>query len=184
MADTKTLREVLSDLLEARSTLACMAQPQLVALDRAVERIEAIAAQAQGEPVACVTLTSAAKALNHLSIHNGPGRLAEASAMLHLTPQPAAQAQAEPYGWAVTGGLRLYFGEFAEHEAKEWARIFGGTAEALPLYRHTKQPVRQPLTDERITQCWGESQGTRNGYVPFARAVERAHGIGQEGAQQ
>ena len=43
------------------------------------------------------------------------------------------------------------------------------------------QPVRQPLTDERITQCWGESQGTRNGYVPFARAVERAHHIGQEG---
>lgn len=50
-ATTPTLREAaqqaLSDLMEARATLACMAQPQLVALDRAVERIEAIAALAE-----------------------------------------------------------------------------------------------------------------------------------------
>lgn len=50
---SKTLREALADLLEARATLACMVQPQLVALDRAVERIEAaLADQAQAEPVA------------------------------------------------------------------------------------------------------------------------------------
>ena len=51
-------------------------------------------AQGGGEVVAVVTRASAAAALNHLSLHNGPGRLAEASRMLATPPttKPAADA--------------------------------------------------------------------------------------------
>lgn len=42
------------------------------------------------------------------------------------------------------------------------------------------QPQREPLTPEQIMDAWREAEGTRHGFFPFARAIERAHGIGGE----
>ncbi len=42
----------------------------------------------------------------------------------------------EPYAWAVSGlGGGMFFGEYAECDAKATAKRCGGTAEAFPLYR-------------------------------------------------
>ena len=48
-----------------------------------------------------------------------------------------------------------------------------GAYRALPLY--TAPPQRQPLTEEQIDDCWYQSGGLS---LQFARAIERAHGIG------
>lgn len=50
---------------------------------------------------------------------------------------------------------------------------------ALPLY--TQPPQRQPLTDEEILKAWKPYEG--NAFTTkyeFARAIERAHGIGSQ----
>lgn len=44
------------------------------------------------------------------------------------------------------------------------------------------ETARAPLTDEQVIKAWRDAQGTRHGYVEFARAIERAHGIGGEPA--
>jgi hypothetical protein len=41
-------------------------------------------------------------------------------------------------------------------------------------------PQRKPLTEEEITQCWQRMGGGFDKYMAFARAIERAHGIGGE----
>lgn len=41
-------------------------------------------------------------------------------------------------------------------------------------------PKRKPLTEEEITQCWQRMGGGFDKYTTFARAIERAHGIGGE----
>jgi hypothetical protein len=53
----------------------------------------------------------------------------------------------------------------------------GAIRSLTPLY--TAPPQRKPLTDEEIDKCWYQSGGfTKN--TGFARAIERAHGIGGE----
>ena len=48
-----------------------------------------------------------------------------------------------------------------------------------PLY--TAPPKREPLSDETIAKLWGESySGTTQMVRNFARAIEKAHGIGGE----
>ena len=39
------------------------------------------------------------------------------------------------------------------------------------------QPVRKPLSYEKIRKAWNDAEGCRYGYEDFARAIERAHGI-------
>jgi hypothetical protein len=46
----------------------------------------------------------------------------------------ASDTPAKPYAWAVTGLRSMYFGEFAEVDAKREAKHCGGTARAFPLY--------------------------------------------------
>ena len=57
----------------------------------------------------------------------------------------------------------------------------GYEVEYRALYLHP-QPHRQPLTDEQIVQVLGNvrEQLTGNVFLAFARAIERAHGIGGE----
>lgn len=98
----------------------------------------------------------------------------------------ATRPTAEPFGWMVTGGTTIYTGEYAEVDARCEAIHCGGTAEAIPLYRHAAAapgPVRQALSDERITtmrqagyldaddypDAWAYERGVRD--------AERAHGI-------
>lgn len=40
----------------------------------------------------------------------------------------------EPYAWAISACSRMWFGEFAELDAKAEAARCGGTCEAFPLY--------------------------------------------------
>ena len=52
---------------------------------------------------------------------------------------------------------------------------FGSKHKALPLY--TAPPQRKPLTEEEIYEMYNEPRSDAE-MVAFARAVERAHGIG------
>ena len=46
-----------------------------------------------------------------------------------------------------------------------------------PLYT-APQPAKQPLTDEGLRQMWAAYAPVVGGVLEFARAIERAHGIG------
>ena len=53
-----------------------------------------------------------------------------------------------------------------------------------PLYAHPPTP-RKPLTDEELRECWdqvGNNETVWAMRVQFARAIERAHGIGDSNA--
>ena len=43
----------------------------------------------------------------------------------------------------------------------------------------TAPPQRKPLTEEEITRCWERMGRGLDKYTSFARAIERAHGIGE-----
>ena len=111
----------------------------------------------------------------------------EAFVLGYVKRLEAAQAQAEPYAWAVSGLGRPFYGEFAEQDARAEARRCGGTSEAFPLYRHSAQPKRQPLTRERVKQIMEEngydmaSPQERSDFVNGLRHGESAHGIGAKG---
>lgn len=55
------------------------------------------------------------------------------------------------------------------HAVSYMEGISDGRAEAAPAL--------VPLTSEQITKAWHDAEGTRNGYGPFARAIEASHGI-------
>ena len=46
-----------------------------------------------------------------------------------------------------------------------------------PLY--TAPPKRQPLTDEKLRAMWANYAPIVGGVLEFARAIEAAHGIGE-----
>lgn len=48
--------------------------------------------------------------------------------------------------------------------------------ELIPLYTHP--PQRQPLTDEELDALAIDEDGLPNSHFEFARAIEKAHGIG------
>ncbi|HSG20817.1 MAG TPA: hypothetical protein VLA31_08620 [Burkholderiaceae bacterium] len=52
----------------------------------------------------------------------------------------------------------------------------GSKYPAYPLY--TAPPQRKPLTDEEIDALAIDKDGLPNSHLEFARAIERAHGIG------
>lgn len=100
-----------------------------------------------------------------------------------LTPLvERAQDEQPAYAWSVTGSAHMMFGEFAEQDTMAEAARCGGDAKAIPLYTHP-QPPRQPLTDEQInaviTEQWG-GRAIHAAHRAFARAIERAHGIGDK----
>ena len=51
---------------------------------------------------------------------------------LYTAPPPAVQ---EPYAWTVSGTRRMWFGKYAENDARIEAKHCGGSCEAYPLYR-------------------------------------------------
>ena len=88
---------------------------------------------------------------------------------------------------AVASELRAALEQPVEQEPVAWANInkHGDITHTsnkkmawakTPIYTHP-QPPRQPLTDDEIERLWYQSWG---GALPFARAIERAHGIGGE----
>ena len=77
------------------------------------------------------------------------------------------QVEQEPVAWIhkETRLLRLDGRKGGDFDDKHWQ----------PLYTRP-QPPRQPLTDEQIDAVYGDTVGYS--YIEFARAIERAHGIG------
>ena len=47
----------------------------------------------------------------------------------------------------------------------------------IPLY--TSQPKRYPLSEDEITKLWRDNTGYLVSHNQFARAIEKAHGIGE-----
>lgn len=93
---------------------------------------------------------------------------------LEAAPQPTAVAQ-EPVAF-----LHPKYGHMqrnTEHIAAAGIDYVG--AGWLPLYA-APQPARQPLTDTEIQTIWcsARNEGNQHGPFWFARAIERAHGIG------
>ena len=76
-----------------------------------------------------------------------------------------AEPEQEPVAWRYRGNLH-------EFDPSDWAE-----GPVTPLY--TAPTPRKPLTDEEIEALW---QNTSPYYDPqdFARAIERAHGIGEQ----
>lgn len=100
-------------------------------------------------------------------------------------PQSAA-AEQEPVAYLYCGGQ--YGGELDEweidpeqHQCDKLNEQFGalGKEARIPLYT-APQPARRPLADEQIDNMVAASLAERDMFRRFARAIERAHGIGCE----
>ncbi len=52
---------------------------------------------------------------------------------LYTATPPAVQG--EPYAWTVSASGRMWFGKYAENDARIEAKHCGGSCEAYPLYR-------------------------------------------------
>ena len=100
---------------------------------------------------------------------------------LDAAHQPAAVGQ-EPVAWMFQheeAGLIMcatvqQVESGFEKNNPRWQRV-------CPLYK-APQPARQPLTDKQIQGIWcsAKIEGNQHGPFWFARAIERAHGIGGE----
>jgi hypothetical protein len=86
-----------------------------------------------------------------------------------------AEPEQEPVAWGVFEDRNLHDPCFTRKDAEELARLKGTHAVVQPLYTHP--PQRKPLTEEEIVQI---SIDTPVNLHAFARAIERAHGIGGE----
>ena len=94
---------------------------------------------------------------------------------LEAAPQPAAVVN-KPVSAIHLGWDRLDNGQLV-------ATYFLPVAEmAAPKLNTTPQPARQPLTDTEIQTIWcsARNEGNQHGPFWFARAIEKAHGIGGE----
>jgi hypothetical protein len=98
----------------------------------------------------------ALEALEHLMNYSSPHGLATVTSTLReaLAPVPVAWMDRE-------GDL------YKMPEIEGWAPPH--------TLLYTAPPQRKPLTDEEIDNCWYQSGGVT---PVFARAIERAHGIG------
>lgn len=131
-------------------------------------------------------------ALDALDRSDYLGWQANIPVMRTLRQAIAEAEQAEPVAWGAFyfGGKRngkLY--SYADNKDQIEAYIVdrhrsddSNTFRAAPLY--TRPPARKPLTDEEINTLWDAhvvpvfgKQGINP--VVFARAIERAHGIGE-----
>jgi hypothetical protein len=92
---------------------------------------------------------------------------------------PDVQPVAAPYGWIVTGNLRLFTGEYAESDAKNEAAHCGGTSKAVALF-DAPQPVIAPalsLTHKMIDTAYRKVWSTvthRERLAAFAYEIEAA----------
>ena len=55
-------------------------------------------------------------------------------------------------------------------------------SELLAQPEHTSEPEQKPLSDAQIAELWGDKHSGKTHMVKnFARAIEKAHGIGGGG---
>jgi hypothetical protein len=80
----------------------------------------------------------------------------------------------KPAAFIMVEGGRTWFRTSAETEE---AIRTGFIMETVPLY--TAPPKREPLSDEEIKMKWDRlPTNTKDPIIRFARAIEKAHGIG------
>ena len=105
--------------------------------------------------------------------HNGDLLPEEYMKLMKETKQLLAQPEQEPVAWM-----------WDEMFCDDWTTVSSvikpskskDVANVRPLYT---SPKREPLSDETIAKLWGESySGTTQMVRNFARAIEKAHGIG------
>ena len=93
-----------------------------------------------------------------------------------------AQPTPEPVAWGVFEGENLHDFYTLREDAEKMAGYKGSHATVMPLY--TAPPQRKPLTEEEIDQITRDRWGTQllgvmvRLHHEYARAIERAHGIG------
>ena len=85
----------------------------------------------------------------------------------------AKQVKQEPVAWKVIDGTN---GEYMFSRVKPMERNYKFDV-VIPLY--TSPPTREPLSDAQIAELWGDKHSGKTHMVKnFARAIEKAHGIG------
>lgn len=100
---------------------------------------------------------------------------------LYTAPQPAKPAEQEPCGWQFFQDGQWYNGSDRHDHRKHTEAAGFPTRDVYPAPQPAK---REPLTDEEIGQVT-DTQWASNNHKPiyaahraYARAIERAHGIG------
>jgi hypothetical protein len=88
-----------------------------------------------------------------------------------------AQPEQEPVAWRITDGEGdyEYCTDLPEDWSIQWSARYGRKYE--PLY--TAPPQRKPLTDEEIEDLYFD-KFSMGELKAFARAIEAAHGIGEQ----
>lgn len=84
----------------------------------------------------------------------------------------AVESKAEPVAYTVAGPVTNWARDFSMYRTQHYVR---------PVYAAPVQPEkdeRKPLSAEQITNCWEHMGRGFDKYTAFARAIERAHGIG------
>jgi len=99
-------------------------------------------------------LKQAAAELVHAVQRDWPGAPTHRAAVLAAADKVSAALAAKP----TDAELERRTGE---PHVDGWPLVSGLPAPQAPV----------ALTVDAITRCWGQSEGTRNGYGPFARAV-------------
>ena len=84
-----------------------------------------------------------------------------------------AEPEPEPVAWTTTGQIAAMDSGFLRYIEGRDPRFVLGRHDDVPLY--TAPPARKPLTDSELWKMWVESPSD---VLRFARAIERAHGIG------
>lgn len=100
------------------------------AISNSAKAIAALEAET-GEPVATVSISyfRGCKSMENMDFQLSRD-LPEGTHNLYAAPPPAV-----PYSWTVSASGRMWFGDYAEDDAKAEAAHCGGTCKAFPLYK-------------------------------------------------
>jgi hypothetical protein len=97
--------------------------------------------------------------------------------MIEAAMQAAPAVEQEPVGYVLTRRLDEMDGIIDCDCTFIKKKLMGTTDNLTPLYTHP-QPKRKPLSESEIKQIFEQSIGLK--YWDFAKAIEKAHGIGEE----
>ena len=88
-----------------------------------------------------------------------------------------AQPEQEPAAWIIQTEVEGKLLEWVCTDKKHYMEAHDSIKEPIPLY--TAPPKREPLSDEEIKMKWNRlPTNTKDPIIRFARAIEKAHGIG------
>ena len=132
---------------------------------------------------------AAQQALEALTVYDGTNGESKRKRVLAALRAALAEPQDEPVAW-------MYPDDYERMVSSEaWAEVFSVQVSSptqgkttVPLYTHPA-PQRQPLSDEKLRGLWSwamTAEAERTAATQqhaFARAIERAHGIGGQDDQ-